>query len=912
MTAARSRWLRLVLGSSVVGMAIAPMPQALAQLCPAWLPGPMAGFGIGTNGIVRAMTTWDHDGFPATPQWLVIAGQFTTAGGVPAKNIAAWDGSAWRALGTGITNAANNAQVFALTVYNGELIAGGQFTQAGSVFMDTNVARWNGSAWQNLGSGSVGPSYQSNAYALTVFNGELMIGSHNFIGGTAIAVRKWHPTNGWGSRGNFTGTGIVRALEVYNGRLYAGGHFTKIDGVDCDNIASTDGSTWLSPPGGGVTGGTGEVQSLNFNPFNNWLTVTGSFSFVGSQPRNNVAFLNSVGWLPINSGTESGGLVLSSISTPDASRRVIMTGVFGGEYVIRRWDGTAWHTMLDDINGATQALHVHDPLSGGTIDDMVLVAGGFSSITTLNTTVTVNNIAHIVDGQSVIPLHNASPIRAMVNYNTGFIVAGDFTHPTLGGVQGRHLVRWDGTNLRTVEPFPNPLNAEGTNAPVHALRTQNIGISSRNLYIGGDFTVAGDILANRIARYNTSTQFAGASFTAMGAGFNARVATIELHNSEIYAGGFFTHSGGTVVNYVARWNSATSTWQSLAGGLNGFVYALKSYNGELYAAGTFTFSGAGAVMPRIARWNGTAWNSVNTLGMNGTGVFALAIHDGSLVAGGDFNAAGGIAANSVAKWNGSTWAPIGPGLTGVVNTLVVSPTNTLIAGGRFNAGPFLENVAYFNGSNWLSMQFNNSFKGPEDRIYALAYRGTELQAGGQFRVVQNYPQFIPTPNWARAIDYSQPVFTQQPIAPPPACPGDQVAFSVQLAPEFAGFNYQWARNGVDLANGTTASGSIISGATTSALTISNIGNGDAGSYSCRVQGGGCGHTWSQSAQLTLDPACACPQDTNGDGVINVTDLLAVIGAWGACPPPCPPDVNNDGNVNVTDLLAVISAWGACP
>ncbi len=52
------------------------------------------------------------------------------------------------------------------------------------------------------------------------------------------------------------------------------------------------------------------------------------------------------------------------------------------------------------------------------------------------------------------------------------------------------------------------------------------------------------------------------------------------------------------------------------------------------------------------------------------------------------------------------------------------------------------------------------------------------------------------------------------------------------------------------------------------------------------------------------------ETTNGDGFVNVTDLLAVLGAWGPCP-GCPEDINADGFVNVTDLLAVLSAWGPC-
>ena len=54
----------------------------------------------------------------------------------------------------------------------------------------------------------------------------------------------------------------------------------------------------------------------------------------------------------------------------------------------------------------------------------------------------------------------------------------------------------------------------------------------------------------------------------------------------------------------------------------------------------------------------------------------------------------------------------------------------------------------------------------------------------------------------------------------------------------------------------------------------------------------------------------CPEDINGDGTVNVTDLLSVIGAWGSCS-GCSEDLNSDGSVNVTDLLQVIENWGSC-
>jgi hypothetical protein len=52
-------------------------------------------------------------------------------------------------------------------------------------------------------------------------------------------------------------------------------------------------------------------------------------------------------------------------------------------------------------------------------------------------------------------------------------------------------------------------------------------------------------------------------------------------------------------------------------------------------------------------------------------------------------------------------------------------------------------------------------------------------------------------------------------------------------------------------------------------------------------------------------------DINGDGAINIDDLLAVIANWGpcTCTTPCQADINHDNAVNIDDLLLVISNWG---
>ena len=88
-------------------------------------------------------------------------GSFTTAGGVPATNIARWNGSTWSALGSGV-GGGDYAGVSAIAIANnGDVYAGGSFTTAGEV-PATNIARWNGSAWSALAAVLVAATFPSS------------------------------------------------------------------------------------------------------------------------------------------------------------------------------------------------------------------------------------------------------------------------------------------------------------------------------------------------------------------------------------------------------------------------------------------------------------------------------------------------------------------------------------------------------------------------------------------------------------------------------------------------------------------------------------------------------------------------------------------------------------------------------
>lgn len=77
-----------------------------------------------------------------------------------------------------------------------------------------------------------------------------------------------------------------------------------------------------------------------------------------------------------------------------------------------------------------------------------------------------------------------------------------------------------------------------------------------------------------------------------------------------------------------------------------------------------------------------------------------------------------------------------------------------------------------------------------------------------------------------------------------------------------------------------------------------------------IAGGG---TYLGDGTLCSDGGCIpdpCVGDVNGSGNVDITDLLAIIGAWGPCV-GCSADINGDDVVDITDLLAIIAAWGPC-
>lgn len=87
------------------------------------------------------------------------------------------NGTSWTALDTGM-----NSYVWALAVYNGNLIAGGYFTNAGGAGANY-IAQWDGTNWTGLGTGM-----NERVRALTVYNTNLIAGGGFTTAGGASAI----------------------------------------------------------------------------------------------------------------------------------------------------------------------------------------------------------------------------------------------------------------------------------------------------------------------------------------------------------------------------------------------------------------------------------------------------------------------------------------------------------------------------------------------------------------------------------------------------------------------------------------------------------------------------------------------------------------------------------------------------
>jgi hypothetical protein len=109
---------------------------------------------------------------------------------------------------------------------------------------------------------------------------------------------------------------------------------------------------------------------------------------------------------------------------------------------------------------------------------------------------------------------------------------------------------------------------------------------------------------------------------------------------------------------------------------------------------------------------------------------------------------------------------------------------------------------------------------------------------------------------------------QQSPAAQQVCAGETAQFGVSAAGE--DLEYRWLKDGVELADGATGNGSVLSGTATPTLSVQGVSPADAGTYECAVLSC-CGTLLSAPAELTIVPGPTkyCTAKVNSQGCLPV-------------------------------------------
>ncbi|XSG75257.1 hypothetical protein ACP8Y2_24120 [Herpetosiphon llansteffanensis] len=622
-------------------------------------------------------------------QNLYIAGGFSYINDLPAHGLARWDGTQWHSLATSIADL-NQAQ--SLAFFDNKLIVGGGFNTWADQPL-AHLVQWNGSAWSQVGSGIQG--FFTNGSTLTT---------------------------------------TVRDLTTLTNTLVIGGNFTKFNQQAAAGLAGWDSTTNVQI---GAANSQVNVTVANTDT----LMIQGMFSSIDNQDVGNNLAIRRAGQWSFVAPPPSYQVYQLALASVDQTIYAMAHNQDSNQTDLFRWQQQTWVKLgptlagqfnrMTIVNGAIYLAQSNGDANRndnfGVIAQLlnnqwqaVNLPHSYAKISQL---LTIGSDLYIIGEQLSNPQSAGLPPTFTVkrwNGTTLSLIGEVWQAPEIHTLEGDANHVWatgrpDYMNQQSYSTvmFWNGAQWQGLGRPQlpntsteipHLIKTsENIVYFTTSLPITLDQRTATNLwrldrVANAWNPIPINGIFSGWNTTGKDVLGNAVVATInnrdvtgiqrlrdntwlwETNTTNLCnlclpfeLNGEYYHTSVADRIYLSHWNGLG--WDVLTGWEFNHPQNLGFYPVVVWRDDFYFISGR-----KLQRYNLTTQAVEEIALLDGNGYSLATFTDQYLYIGGDFSSINGIAANNLARWDGTTWQAFSQEPNGPVLEISTSPNYVYIAG----------------------------------------------------------------------------------------------------------------------------------------------------------------------------------------------------------------------------------------
>ena len=166
-------------------------------------------------------------------------------------------------------------------------------------------------------------------------------------------------------------------------------------------------------------------------------------------------------------------------------------------------------------------------------------------------------------------------------------------------------------------------------------------------------------------------------------------------------------AGTAPVRKIAAWDSQSDAWQDLNSASFSDPQLVRGLpDGRLLAWSSSYGVFINGVSSAMAVYDGSSWTSLAPMLPAGQRISCVAMaSDGDIVVGGVFSVINGVAAQNIARWNGSSWSAIGSGISTAVTgvDVLLSGDVVALANVTIGSGDVVSSVRRFSAGAWTTV-----------------------------------------------------------------------------------------------------------------------------------------------------------------------------------------------------------------